>query len=90
MVEIANDKWKTSEFLRNNGFPYPISSLTTDDIGISNLIKLNKFPYIAKPIDGARSRGLIIVENEKQLLSLCDFENNLVVQELLSLSLIHI
>jgi len=84
VVEIANDKWKTSEFLRNNGFPYPISSLTTDDIGISNLIKLNKFPYIAKPIDGARSRGLIIVEDEKQLLSLCDLENNLVVQELLS------
>lgn len=83
VIEIANDKWKTSQFLKEHNFPYPHSALTTDKDSIQQLIELNKFPYIAKPVDGARSKGLRIVPDKDQLLSLCDFENNLVVQELI-------
>ena len=83
VIDIANDKWKTSEFLKNNNFPYPLSALTNDSIGIQELIKLDKFPYIAKPTNGARSQGLQIINNKEQLLSLCEFENNLVIQEMI-------
>ena len=83
VIEIANDKWKTSEFLKENQFPYPLSALTNDYQSIQRLIELNEFPYIAKPIDGARSQGIQIINNKDQLLSLCDYKNNLVVQELI-------
>lgn len=83
VIEIANDKWKTSEFLRNNNFPYPISALTIDKKAIHKLIELNEYPYIAKPIDGARSLGVQIINNEDELNFICSFPNNLVVQELI-------
>jgi carbamoyl-phosphate synthase large subunit len=83
VIEIANNKWKTSEFLKKHNFPYPKSALTTDMASIQKLIELNEFPYIAKPVDGARSKGLRIVSDKDQLLALCRFENNLVVQELI-------
>lgn len=83
VIEIANDKWKTSEFLKEHNFPFPQSALTTDVNGIQKLVKLNEFPYIAKPVDGARSQGLQVVNNKDHLLSLCELENNLVVQEMI-------
>ena len=83
IVDIANDKWKTAEFLRKNNFPYPQSSLTTDAAGIASLKKLNKYPYIAKPVDGARSMGLEIIRSEAELDHLTTYKNNLVVQEMI-------
>lgn len=85
VIEIANDKWKTSEFLKENNFPYPISALTTDKKAILKLMELNEYPYIAKPIDGARSLGVQIINNKDELISICNFPNNLVVQELIGM-----
>lgn len=80
-IEIANDKWLTSEFLRKNGFPYPISALTTDKEQIKSLTTKANFPFIAKPVDGARSKGIKIITNYKELEEVCSYPNNLVVQE---------
>jgi carbamoyl-phosphate synthase large subunit len=85
VIEIANDKWKTSEFLKENNFPYPISALTIDKKAILKLMELNEYPYIAKPIDGARSLGVQIINNKDELISICNFPNNLVVQELIGM-----
>lgn len=80
-IEIANNKWLTAEFLRNNNFPYPISALTVSNDQIENLKKSASYPYIAKPVDGARSKGLKIINNDEELQEICSFKNNLVVQE---------
>lgn len=81
VIEIANDKWKTADFLKLNGLPYPYSFLTTDKVGMENLLSRKEYPYLAKPVDGARSKGLILVENEGDIQKITSYVNNLVVQE---------
>jgi carbamoyl-phosphate synthase large subunit len=83
VIAIANDKWLTAQFLKENGFPYPQSALTTDKEGIERLRNTCPYPYIAKPVDGARSKGIKIIENDKDLEAVCSYQNNLVVQEML-------
>lgn len=80
-VAISNDKWLTAEFLRKNGFPYPISALTTDPGQIEHLRNNAEYPFIAKPVDGARSKGIKTINNEGELMEVCSYRNNLVVQE---------
>lgn len=80
-IEIANNKWLTAEFLKNNNFPFPISALTVSNDQIEHLKKSATYPYIAKPVDGARSKGLRIINNDEELQEACSFKNNLVVQE---------
>lgn len=80
-IKIANDKWLTSEFLKENEFPYPISALTTNKEDIKRLICKADFPFIAKPVDGARSKGIKIITNHQELEEICSYSNNLVVQE---------
>lgn len=81
VIEIANDKFLTAIFLKNNGFPFPISCMSYDQNGINFLKKLNNYPYIAKPIDGARSKGVELIKEEKDLNRVSSYENNLVIQE---------
>lgn len=83
VVSIANDKWLTAQFLKENGFPYPVSALTTDKEAIRELRERCPFPYIAKPVDGARSKGIKIIENDEDLQQVCSYPNNLVVQEMI-------
>lgn len=83
VIKIANDKWLTAEFLKSSNFPYPLSARTTDRVKINYLKENKSFPFIAKPVDGARSKGLKIVKNNAQLEELCAYDNNLVVQEML-------
>ncbi|MEP6465943.1 MAG: ATP-grasp domain-containing protein [Parafilimonas sp.] len=84
VINIANNKWLTAEFLKENEFPYPLSALTSDLIKIDFLKSNAPYPFIAKPVDGARSKGIKIIQNEKELEEICSYKNNLVVQELLS------
>lgn len=80
-VAISNNKWKTAEFLRENNFPFPFSALTTDPDQIKALKKNAAYPYIAKPVDGARSKGIRTITNDDELMEICSYDNNLVVQE---------
>lgn len=81
VVEIANNKWLTAEFLRSNNFPYPASALTTEAAQIEQLKQVANYPFIAKPVDGARSKGIKTIRNESELDEICCYPNNLVVQE---------
>ena len=80
-VEIADDKFLTAQFLKDNNFPFPHSALTSDREAILRLKETTSFPFIAKPVDGARSKGIRIINNQKELEEICSYSNNLVVQE---------
>ena len=84
VIEISNDKYKTAIFLKENNFPYPDSVLAKDIKGIESFVKRNKFPFFAKPVDGARSKGLVKINDEDDLNEVLKNPKNLVIQEFLS------
>ncbi|MFT6783802.1 MAG: carbamoyl-phosphate synthase large subunit [Saprospiraceae bacterium] len=82
-IHIADDKWLTAKFLRENNFPYPKSAMANDDDEVEQLLCQTEYPYLAKPIDGAPSRGLVIINTKEDLKEVCSYKNNLVIQELI-------
>jgi carbamoyl-phosphate synthase large subunit len=84
VVDIANDKFLTAEFLKNNGFSYPFSVMANDKNKLIEIEKKLGFPLFAKPFDGARSIGIRKIENHKELMEIYDPNSNLVVQQFLS------
>ncbi len=84
VINIANNKFLTANFLKDNNFEFPESYMTSDKDGVNTLKLKANYPYIAKPVDGARSKGIVIVKNESELDHLTSYKNNLVVQEFLS------
>jgi carbamoyl-phosphate synthase large subunit len=64
VIDIANDKYKTFEFFRDNGFTPPESCLPGDE---ELLIEKVGFPLIVKPRNGARSIGVCKVNNIEEL-----------------------
>lgn len=83
VIDITNDKWLTAEFLRQNNFPYPQSALTNKPNDIIALKNKCSYPFIAKPVDGARSKGIQIINSDEDMERICSYQNNLVVQELI-------
>jgi carbamoyl-phosphate synthase large subunit len=68
VVNIADNKLLTYEFLKTNGFPAPYTLTLTDYL--SNPSKLN-FPFIIKPKEGgARSKNVYIIRYETDLAQL--------------------
>lgn len=84
VIKIANNKWLTAKFLKDNGFPYPYSVMSSDEEGVKKLQYLDEYPYFAKPVDGARSKGVVKVENKNILSEITSYPNNLVIQEFIS------
>ena len=80
-IEIADDKWKTVEFLKNNRFPYPYSSLKND---ADSFVKKNGFPLIVKPRIGARSVGFSVVKNLEEMNDQLSLLPEPIIQEYLS------
>ena len=81
VINIANDKFLTSKFLKENNFPYPYSVMSSDYEGVNKLKAWAAYPYFAKPVDGARSKGVVKVKDEETLKELTSYPNNLVIQE---------
>lgn len=68
LIEICNDKWKTYEFLKENGFNVPKTYLTLEDT-INALDRGEiSYPVIVKPRFGCGSIALSIAEDEMALL----------------------
>lgn len=68
LIEICNDKWKTYDFLKSNGFNVPKTYLTLEDT-INALDKGEiSYPVIVKPRFGCGSIALSIAEDEMALL----------------------
>lgn len=66
-LEIGLNKYKTSEWLKNNNFNYPESACTLNWESVIELVDNIGFPLIAKPNSGKGSNGIFIVNNWQEL-----------------------
>lgn len=67
VVDICNDKWKTYQFLRDNGFKTPKSYLDIEQV-LSDIEKgLMNYPVILKPRWGMGSLSVMQADNEVEL-----------------------
>lgn len=67
VVQICNDKWKTYQFLNNNGFYTPKTFINLDE-AISSIEKgIISYPVIIKPRWGMGSIAVFEAENENEL-----------------------
>lgn len=78
VVAIADDKYETFRFLSANGFPAPASCLPGEE---QELIARVGFPLIVKPRVGARSIGVVKVEDELELERVLLGSAGMVIQE---------
>lgn len=67
-IEICNDKWKTYNFLKNNGFNVPKTYLKLEDTILALDRGEIKYPVIVKPRFGCGSIAMSIAEDEMALL----------------------
>lgn len=82
VIAIADDKYLTYQFMRENGFDFPASALPGDGDQLDQLIASVGFPLIVKPRVGARSVGVSTVHDREQLAAaLAAARSEPVVQE---------
>lgn len=77
-ILIADDKYKTYEFLRKHNFNYPKTFLPSESEDEEII-----YPIIMKPAIGCRSIGVGIVNNKKEMNLRLLNENGLIIQELI-------
>ncbi|MDI7237479.1 ATP-grasp domain-containing protein [Leptospira santarosai] len=76
VVEIADDKYLTYEFLKRSRLSYPESFLPSEvDVDTLN------YPVVVKPRKGARSIGVIKINDKIHLLDVLKNANQVVIQE---------
>lgn len=78
VIKIANDKYLTYKFLKDNGLNYPITYLP-EEVNEDKLV----YPLIIKPRVGARSVGVYKVNSPQELLDKLKLVNNPIIQEYL-------
>ncbi len=81
VIGIARDKWATSEFLRKNNFYFPQSMPVLSKRGVRHFIQRTGFPIIAKPRNGAGSRGVFLLQSQRELDRLWPVPPNYLLQE---------
>ena len=81
MVQIADDKFLTYQFLKESGFNPPESRLVDS---AQELVEQFDFPLVVKPRNGARSAGVIVVKTKEELAQAMKGVQDAVVQEHLS------
>ena len=79
-IDIADDKYKTYQFLKNNHLYYPTTFLPHE---ISDALTQKKayFPLIVKPRNGWRSINVFVVHNEMQLAEKINQVKECIIQE---------
>lgn len=82
VVEIADDKYATAQFLQRNGLSFPQSALADDGEELEKLISDVGFPLIVKPCRGARAVGVSKVSDRDQLEKTLNGRTGLVVQQM--------
>jgi carbamoyl-phosphate synthase large subunit len=80
VVTIADDKWKTVKFLKDNDLHYPDSCLPDK---IVNFLRSRSFPLIVKPRFGHTSENLFLVKNKIELQNAIDKCHKPIIQEYL-------
>jgi carbamoyl-phosphate synthase large subunit len=83
VIRIGSDKLLTAEFLRDGGFPFPETVLSTDAEGVERLIARHGLPLIAKPRAGFSSRNIFVVNSREELRAAATLVPDLIVQRYL-------
>src|SRR6266446_5479254 len=83
VIHIGSDKLKTAQFLRDAGFPFPDSVLSTDEAGVDRLVEQFGLPLIAKPRAGFSSRNVFIVNSREEIRAAAILVRDLIVQRYL-------
>lgn len=78
VVAIADDKWKTYQFLRANRLGCPDSCLPGDE---GALVERVGFPLVVKPRVGARSKGVWLAHDWTELRAALASGPGLIVQQ---------
>jgi carbamoyl-phosphate synthase large subunit len=78
VISIADDKWLTYKFLKDNYFPYPKTTLIA---GLTDFLRECDFPLVVKPRVGARSAGVSLVKDDGELRAALALAHNPVIQE---------
>jgi len=78
VVRIADDKYLTYQFFKENGFDAPDSAVPGHE---DELVARVGFPLIVKPRVGARSVGVSLVRNRDELQRAIAAGTNVVIQE---------
>jgi carbamoyl-phosphate synthase large subunit len=78
VVGIADDKYQTYLFLKEHGFPYPDSCLPGEE---GALLERVGFPLVVKPRVGARSIGVHVVQDRRELTARLGEIERPVIQE---------
>ena len=68
VIDVCNDKWKTYQFLKNNGFSTPKTYLTLQKTMLALESGELQYPIVIKPRFGCGSIALSIAEDELALL----------------------
>lgn len=84
VIEIVNDKWKTYNFLNENGFISPKTFINTNNAinAIKNVSVT--FPLIIKPRWGMGSIGLFKVDNREELEFFYEYSKKKIINSYLS------
>lgn len=82
VVEIADDKYATAQFLKRNGLSYPQSAMADDRDELEQLVADVGFPLIVKPRRGARAVGVSQVHDRDDLEQTISGRTDLVVQQM--------
>ncbi len=83
-VEVAEDKWLTAEFLRENNLAYAPAYVPKGAHEALEAAAAWGYPFILKARTGTSSRHIHVVENERQLLFLLDVVPNLMLQQMVN------
>lgn len=67
IVEICNDKWKTYQFLKKNGFHAPESFLDMSEVISRIAVGKLRYPIVVKPRYGCGSISVVIAYDEEDL-----------------------
>lgn len=67
IVEVCNDKWKTYNFLKDNGFHVPLSFLNMDEVIDKIMADELHYPIVVKPRYGCGSISVEIAYDEEDL-----------------------
>ena len=68
IVDICNDKWKTYQFLKDNGFNVPKTYISLQRVMLALDSGELQYPIILKPRFGCGSIGVSVAEDEMALL----------------------
>jgi carbamoyl-phosphate synthase large subunit len=82
VVEIADDKYATAQFLGQHGLSYPKSVKAEDREALLELVAEVGFPLIVKPRRGARAVGVSKVDTMAELEATIADRSDLVVQQM--------